>query len=102
MKTSMAGAAFLLVSASATGIWATLNPYDGNDIVANGSDTLFNVTQSVLSMCPNKFADFNLHPLRYLGGGSGTGATAMLGNTQQTAPMSRALRSTEFCSATID
>src|SRR5262249_29975124 len=85
-----------------TGVWALVNPYDGNDIDANGSDALFNVTQSVLAMCPGKFADFADHPLRYFGGGSGVGAAGMISNTQQLAPMSRALRAAEYCSQSID
>jgi hypothetical protein len=73
----------------------------------NGSDTLFNVTQQVLTACPGKFAGPPPAPvyggtLTYLGGGSGTGIGAMQQNKQQTAPMSRAIKTTEYCGITVD
>jgi hypothetical protein len=68
----------------------------------NGSDTLFDVTQDVLAACPNKFTDFVNHNIHYFGGGSGTGAGNMANNLQQTSPMSRALKSTEYCGKLVD
>jgi ABC-type phosphate transport system substrate-binding protein len=95
MRTSIAGAAFLLVGAGA----ATVAAVDttGNNIALNGSDTLFDVTQAVISACPTKFGDFTANGITYAGGGSGTGAGQMVGNVQQIAPMSRALKNTEYC-----
>jgi hypothetical protein len=95
MRTSIAGAAFLLVGAGA----ATVAAVDttGNNIALNGSDTLFDVTQAVISACPTKFGDFTANGITYAGGGSGTGAGQMLANAQQISPMSRALKNSEYC-----
>ncbi|MDB4981905.1 MAG: hypothetical protein JWM82_2657 [Myxococcales bacterium] len=97
MRTSMVGAALLLVSAGA----ATVAAVDttGNGIALNGSDTLFDVTQSVITSCATAFGDFTANGITYAGGGSGTGAGQMVGNIQQIAPMSRALKNSEYCSA---
>jgi hypothetical protein len=79
MKTSIAIATFLVVSAGAAGAGALAepNPYQG-------SDTLFNVTRLSLTSIGQVAAD-------YVGGGSGNGQAAMAASpvTQTTAPMSR-------------
>jgi cysteine-rich repeat protein len=92
----MLGAAFLLVGAGA----ATVAAVDttGNNIALNGSDTLFDVTQDVIAACKIQFGDFTAQNISYLGGGSGVGAAQMGLNAQQEAPMSRALKNTEYCS----
>jgi ABC-type phosphate transport system substrate-binding protein len=97
MRTSIAGAALLLVGAGA----ATVAAVDttGNNIALNGSDTLFDVTQAVISSCATAFGDFTANGVTYAGGGSGTGAGQMIANAQQIAPMSRALKNSEYCSA---
>lgn len=97
MRTSIAGAALLLVGAGA----ATVAAVDttGNNIALNGSDTLYDVTQSVLASCATAFPDFTTNAITYTGGGSGTGALQMTNNNQQLAPMSRALKNSEYCSA---
>ncbi len=88
MKKSITIAALLAVGSSVAGVAALPNPYFG-------SDTLFNVTRTAIA---------NIGTIgpstAYLGGGSGTGAGAMAnqGNpndsaTQQTAPMSRMMKS---------
>jgi ABC-type phosphate transport system substrate-binding protein len=70
----------------------------GNGIALNGSDTLFDVTQSVITSCATAFGDFTANGITYAGGGSGTGAGQMIANVQQIAPMSRALKNSEYCS----
>lgn len=96
MRTSMASAAFLLVGAGA----ATLAAVDttGSNIALNGSDTLFDVTRSVITSCATQFSDFASQNITYLGGGSGVGAGQMDINAQQVSPMSRALKTGEYCS----
>ena len=85
MKKSIATATFLVIGAAATGVAALPNPYQG-------SDTLFNVTTQAIAAA-------GLTPTgAYVGGGSGNGATAMsnaslAAATQQTAPMSRMMKS---------
>jgi hypothetical protein len=76
MKTSLAIVTALLVGAGATGASALVAPMFG-------SDTLFNVTNSVI-------ADLGLTPATaYVAGGSGTGQNAMIAKTQAVAPMSK-------------
>ncbi len=96
MRTSIASAAFLLVGAGA----ATLAAVDttGSNIALNGSDTLFDVTRSVITSCATQFSDFASQNITYLGGGSGVGAGQMDTNAQQVSPMSRALKNSEYCS----
>lgn len=57
-----------------------------------GSDTLFEITQSMLQLC-----QINPANAIYVGGGSGAGETAMAANQQQISPMSRFLN-TANCS----
>jgi hypothetical protein len=95
MRTSIVGAAFLLVGAGA----ATVAALDttGNNLALNGSDTLFDVTTDVLASCKLQFPDFAANKITYKGGGSGVGAAQMQGDIQQVSPMSRALKNTEYC-----
>jgi hypothetical protein len=93
MRTSMVGAAFLLCGAGAAMV-AALEPA-GDNIAMNGSDTLFDVSREVLANCPN----IGTHGITYSGGGSGVGASQMLAHTQRIAPMSRALKNSEYCVA---
>jgi hypothetical protein len=97
MRTSMAGAAFLLVGGGAFVVGAAPD-LTGNNIALNGSDTIFEVTQEVLANCPGVVGSGDT----YVGGGSGVGAGQMDLNQQQIAPMSRALKSSEFCSISLD
>ena len=96
MRTSIAGAAILLAGAGAASLAAAVDT-TGSNIALNGSDTLFDVTQSVLASCGSKFPDFAANNITYLGGGSGVGAGAMGLNNQQVSPMSRALKNSEYC-----
>jgi ABC-type phosphate transport system substrate-binding protein len=97
MRTSITGAVILLAGAGAASLAAAVDT-TGSNIALNGSDTLFDVTQTVLASCKNKFPDFAAQGITYLGGGSGVGAGAMGLNTQQVSPMSRALKNSEYCS----
>jgi ABC-type phosphate transport system substrate-binding protein len=101
MRTSIVGAAFLLVGAGA----ATVAAVDttGNNLALNGSDTLYDVTQSVLTSCGTQFSDFAGTGTTYNGGGSGVGEANMQTQIQELAPMSRALKSGVYCapSATL-
>ena len=97
MRTWSAVFGILVVGAGAANLAAAVDT-TGSNIALNGSDTLFDVTQSVLASCNTAFADFSTQGITYLGGGSGVGAGAMGLNTQQVSPMSRALQSTEYCS----
>jgi hypothetical protein len=65
----------------------------------NGSDTLFNVTQDVITSCKLSFTDPTLSGIVYVGGGSGVGAAQMVSDVQRIAPMSRTLKNSEFCGA---
>ena len=95
MRTSIAGAAILLAGAGAASLAAAVDTTGSNRL--NGSDTLFDVTQSVIASCKTKFGDFAGQNITYLGGGSGVGAGAMGLNNQQVSPMSRALKNSEYC-----
>ena len=97
MRTSIAGATFLLVGAGAVAVGAAVDT-TGNNIALGGSDTLFEVTRDVITGCPNAVAD----GISYEGGGSGVGASAMQINTQQVSPMSRNLKSGEYCGVSLD
>ena len=88
MKKSIALATFLAICAGATGVAAL----PGQPAGYQGSDTLFNVTTQAIAAA-------GLTPTgAYIGGGSGNGAAAMsnaslAAATQQTAPMSRMMKS---------
>ncbi len=101
MRTSMIGAAILLAGAGAAGLAAAANDTNGSGLALNGSDTLFDVTRSVITSCNGVTSD-NTGGDTYLGGGSGVGSAQMGGGgsaiaQQAVAPMSRALKNTEFC-----
>ena len=97
MRTSIAGAAFLLVGAGAATVAAVDS--NGNNIALNGSDTLFDVTNDVLTACNAQFGDASsiAKGLTYNGGGSGVGSGQMDLGAQEVSPMSRALKSSEYC-----
>ena len=97
MKSSTSALGILLAGAGAANLAAAVDT-TGSNIALNGSDTLFDVTQSVLASCNTAFADFSTQGITYLGGGSGVGAYQMIRDTQQVSPMSRALKSSEYCS----
>ena len=111
MRVSIVGATFLLVGAGAAAVGATDTTGDGLNL--NGSDTLFKVTQQVLSSCGSDsapagdtaaylsftHAQFNGHGLSYLGGGSGVGAGQMDLGAQKISPMSRGINASEYCNA---
>ena len=98
MRTSsIAGATFLLLGAGATAVSAAVDT-TGSNLTLNGSDTLFEVTQNILTACPTAVAD----GISYAGGGSGVGEGAMGLNTQEVSPMSRALKAGAYCNVTID
>jgi hypothetical protein len=69
-------------------------------LILNGSDTLFDVTTSVIQSCNGVTSDTTGGDT-YKGGGSGVGAGQMGGVSgvaqQAISPMSRALKNTEFC-----
>jgi ABC-type phosphate transport system substrate-binding protein len=106
MRTSIAGATFLLLGAGAAAVGAATN---GNNLALTGSDTLFKVTNDVIGVCDGALhgafnAAGNLKPggvslgISYIGGGSGVGANAMALGMQELAPMSRNLKNYEYCS----
>ncbi|HVV51568.1 MAG TPA: hypothetical protein VHO06_18000 [Polyangia bacterium] len=97
MRTSIRGAAILLAGVGAAGLAAAADT-TGSNIALNGSDTLFDVTNTVISSCNTAFANFAQQGITYLGGGSGVGAGQMSIDAQQVSPMSRALKNTEYCS----
>ena len=63
MKRSTAGIGILLVGAGAANLAAAVDT-TGSNIALNGSDTLFDVTQSVLASCNTAFADFSTQGIR--------------------------------------
>ena len=102
MRTSIASATFRLLGVGAVAVGAA-EP-GGNNIALTGSDTLFTVTQNVISTCDGQLhngivAAGNLSGtgITYLGGGSGVGAGNMDAGNQQLSPMSRALKNSEYC-----
>jgi ABC-type phosphate transport system substrate-binding protein len=100
MRTSIAGAAILLAGVGATTAAAVTS---GNNLKLNGSDTLFDVTNDVITACGTQFpggSGFATKGITYEGGGSGVGAGQMGLGTQEIAPMSRGLKSGEFCGLT--
>ena len=108
MRTSTVSAAFLLVGAGAAAL-AAVEPGGGNNLVLNGSDTLFDVTKAVIASCGTPkpadggpangmgFLDFVGDHISYLGGGSGVGAGQMGLGLQELSPMSRAMKNSEYC-----
>jgi hypothetical protein len=105
MRTSIATATFLLLGAGAVAVQATADT-TGSNIALTGSDTLFDVTQDLIKVCDgqvhgafNAAGNLTGTGISYLGGGSGVGAGAMDNGTQEMAPMSRALKNTEYCVA---
>jgi ABC-type phosphate transport system substrate-binding protein len=102
MRTSIAGAVVLLAGAGASTAAALTS---GSNLALSGSDTLYEVTQLVLTSCGGVFTGgtgFASKGMSYLGGGSGVGAVQMQTAAQEIAPMSRALKNTEYCSNTPD
>ena len=100
MRTSIAGAAILLAGVGATTAAAVTS---GNNLAINGSDTLFDVTRDVITACGGVFpgaSGFATKGITYEGGGSGVGAGQMGLGKQEIAPMSRALKSGEYCGLT--
>ena len=93
MRTSLTGSLFLLVGAGAAAVAAAGNDLTGNNLALNGSDTLFEVTQEVLSMCPGATS----RGITYSGGGSGVGIAQQQLNNQRVSPGSRAIKNTEYC-----
>jgi cysteine-rich repeat protein len=70
----------------------------GNNIALNGSDTLHDVSIDIIADCATQFGTtWTNNKITYLGGGSGVGAAQMDSNLQQIAPMSRALKNSEYC-----
>jgi hypothetical protein len=96
MKATTIVSVWMLAGAGAVSLAAV--DKTGSNLALNGSDTLFDVTNAVIAGCPGQFSDFASQGITYLGGGSGVGAGAMGLDTQQVSPMSRALKSTEYCS----
>lgn len=98
LRTILAWALLLLVAVPAGG-WAAGPDTTGNNIAFQGSDTLGDVTKAILAdaTCAASLAGLGI---TYLGGGSTMGETAMaLGApTQQIAPMSRFLNSSNVSS----
>src|SRR5579862_8727757 len=105
MRTSMIGAALLLAGAGAAGLAAAAPDTNGNSLQLNGSDTLFDVTRSIIQTCNTKLNNDNTGGDTYLGGGSGVGAGQMIGSagvaSQAVSPMSRALKNSEFCGLSV-
>ncbi len=96
MKKTYLIASFLVVSAGAIGASAVLS--------LNGSDTLFTISTDVVNgntSYPGAPSGIAAIPtLSYIGGGSGTGESAMANGTQQIAPMSRFVKSGPPCTGT--
>jgi hypothetical protein len=97
MRSSIAGAVTLLVGAGVTTAAAVTN---GNDLALSGSDTLYDVTQDVIDACGVQFQSFQYGGIGFNGGSSGVGALEMGLGEQDIAPMSRAMKSGEFCTLT--
>jgi hypothetical protein len=96
MRTSILGAALLLAGTGAATLAAGVVDSNGNGLALNGSDSLFDVTNSVLSVCSTAItASGGMGP--YLGGGSDVGAGRMDSSTQAVSPMSAALTSAQYC-----
>jgi len=93
MRTTIAIASFLAVGASAVGVSA---------LDLRGSDTLQVMTVNLLNDATLDCGGVGNSPvgdLAYIGTGSGNGQSSMVGNTQEIAPMSRAMN-TGVCTGT--
>jgi hypothetical protein len=95
MRTSIAGVTFLLVGAGAVSV-AALDD-DGIHIALNGSDTLHDVTDDVMTACAGQFTDWASVKPTYEGGGSGVGAKNQQEGKQKIGPASRAYNTGEVC-----
>jgi hypothetical protein len=104
----MIGAALLLAGVGAAGLVAAdagtdktgSSPVGGTGTTIfglNGSDTLHDVTADLLTQCNTNFSVPSASQLSYLGGGSGVGVAQMDIGTQALSPMSRAMKSSEYC-----
>jgi hypothetical protein len=69
----------------------------GDNLELNGADALFDVSRDILAACPAALSD----GVSYFGGGSGLGALQMAQNNQQVSPMSRPLKSGEYCGVSV-
>jgi ABC-type phosphate transport system substrate-binding protein len=93
MRTTIAIASFLVVGASAVGVSA---------LDLRGSDTLQVMTVNLLTDATLDCGGLGNTPagdLVYIGSGSGNGQSSLVGNTQEIAPMSRAMN-TGVCTGT--
>jgi hypothetical protein len=101
MRTSILGAAFLLAGTGAATLAAAVVDSNGNGLALNGSDTLFDVTNQIISSCGTVFSTNGDSMSAYQGGGSGVGAGRMDGSggvgTQAVSPMSSALSVSQYC-----
>src|SRR5579871_3401293 len=97
MNRSTTALAIVLAASGGAGLAAAVDT-TGDNVPLNGTDALYDTTQSILAACGTAFSDFSTLGITYLGGGSGVGASQMAANAKQIAPMSRAFRSTEYCS----
>jgi hypothetical protein len=61
----------------------------------NGSDSLYDVVQTVISSCANSFGTFS--GASYEGGGATVGALQMQAALQKISPMTRPLEASEYC-----
>jgi hypothetical protein len=97
MRLWSVGGTFLVLSTAAS-VASAVPDTTGNNIALSGSDTVFDVTQEVLTSCPSTVGSGDT----YVGGGSAVGAGQIDTNQQQISPMSRALQSSEFCGISLD
>jgi ABC-type phosphate transport system substrate-binding protein len=89
MRKTIVGATFVVFAAGASAVGALDN------VALQGSDTLEQLTKSVLLDCPGATS----RGITYVGGGSTAGGNAMMAGTQTVSPQSRALNPTEGCHA---
>jgi ABC-type phosphate transport system substrate-binding protein len=73
----------------------------GPSINLGGSEALHQVTLDVIAACSSQFTVGNTS-FTWTGGGSGNGAFGLRSGTQQIAPMTRPLASTEYCGVSIN
>jgi hypothetical protein len=89
MRKTIVGATFVVFAAGASAVGALDN------VALQGSDTLEQLTNQVLAVCPGA----TMNGISYRGGGSTTGGNAMIAGTQTVSPQSRALTPAEGCHA---